>query len=69
MAAPFVEGHLWERELKATIDTECAHCRRAIRVEVSSRPAAEARLEGAVPLISTPFVDVMSLAPSIIDGF
>ena len=69
MATPFVEGHLWGRELKGTIDTECAHCREPIRIEVSSILRARSLTEGADPLISTPFVKVSELTPSIIDGF
>ena len=64
-----MEGNLWDRGLKATIDSECAHCREPIRVEVTSGLQARALSEGATPLISTPFVDLMNLGPSIIDGF
>jgi len=69
VAAPFVEGNLWSRRLKATIDSECAHCREPIRVEVTSGLEARALSEGSAPLVSTPFVDLMNLGPSIIDGF
>ena len=69
MAAPFVDGTLWTRGLKAIIDSECAHCREPIRVEVTSGLEARVLGEGATPLVSTPFVDLMNLGPSIIDGF
>ena len=69
MAAPFVEGNLWSRALKGTIDSECAHCRKLIRVEVTSDLEARVLSDGATPLVSTPFVDLMNLGPSIIDGF
>ena len=66
---PFVQGHLRDEPLSATIKTRCAHCSRAIRLEIDSR--LEHRiLEGDEPLVFVPFVDFEKLKdPSIIDGF
>ena len=64
---PFVQGHLWNREVAAEIRTECAHCDEAITI--SADPLLNLDAGDASPLVSVPFVDVSSLGPSIIDGF
>ena len=69
MATPFVQGRLRDEDLKAVIDTECAHCGRPLRLEIDSHLDHWVHTEGASPLVCTPFVDVSKLTPSIIDGF
>jgi hypothetical protein len=64
-----VQGRLRGEELKAVIDTECAHCGESIRLEIDSDLNHRVGSEGAEPLVCTPFVDVSGLTPSIIDGF
>ncbi len=66
---PFVQGHLTGRRVTAAIATECAHCGRSFEVEVDSSLRYRVPTPGAEPLVSTPFVDVRALGPSIIDGF
>ena len=69
MATSFVQGRLRGEDLTAVIDTECAHCRLPLRLEIDSNLNHRVQTEGASPLICTPFVDVAGLTPSIIDGF
>ena len=66
---PFVQGHLRDESLAATIGTECAHCSRSIEIEVD-RQLNYRILEGEEPLIFVPLVDFERLKdPSIIDAF
>jgi len=66
---PFVQGHLRNEPLTVTIETECAHCSRSMRIEVDSRLDYRV-LEGDEPRIFVPLVDFEKLKdPSIIDGF
>jgi hypothetical protein len=69
MATPFVQGRLRDEDLKAVINTECAHCRIPIDIEIDSDLKHRVLSEGASPVVCTPFVDVSRLTPSIIDGF
>jgi hypothetical protein len=38
---PFVQGHLRNESITISIETECAHCSRSIRIEVGSEPGSE----------------------------
>ena len=64
-----MQGRLGGQDLTAVIDTECAHCELPIRLEIDSNLECRAKSDGATPLVCTPFVDVSSLSPSIIDVF
>jgi hypothetical protein len=66
---PFVQGHLRNESIAVSIETECAHCSRPLRVEVDA--GLRCRVEdGADPLIYVPMLDFDKLkAPSIIDDF
>lgn len=64
-----MQGRLRGEDLKAVIDTECAHCGIPIRLEIDSNLVHRVHSEGASPLVCTPFVDLSKLTPSIIDGF
>jgi hypothetical protein len=70
---PFVQGHLRNESVAITIDTECAHCSRSIRLELESAPDRELGyrvVEGDQPLVFVPHVDFEKLKdPSIIDAF
>ena len=66
---PFVQGHLRNESIAITINTECAHCSRSMRIEIDSELNCRVE-EGVDPLIFVPFVDFEKLKdPSIIDAF
>jgi hypothetical protein len=66
---PFVQGHLRNEPIAVTIETECAHCSRAMRLEVDSELRHRVA-EATDPLIFVPLVDFEKLKdPSIIDAF
>ena len=66
---PFVQGHLRNESVAVTIETECAHCSRAMQIEVDSQLRCRVA-EDANPLIFIPHVDFEKLKdPSIIDAF
>ena len=70
MVAPFVQGRLLQQDLSVTIDTECAHCGRSLRLTVDSDLGYEVHSEGARPLVFEPHVDWRELrAPNIIDFY
>ena len=70
---PFVQGHLRNESIAISIETECAHCSRSIRIELNSGPesALDYRVvEGTDPLVFVPLVNFEKLKdPSIIDAF
>jgi len=78
---PFVQGHLRNESIRISIETECAHCSRSIRIAVDSAvnsgtdsepdSALSYRVvEGTDPLVFIPHVDFEKLKdPSIIDAF
>ncbi len=66
---PFVQGHLRNESIAISIETECAHCSRSIRIELDSQLNYHV-VEGADPLVFVPLVDFEKLKdPSIIDAF
>lgn len=66
---PFVQGHLRNEPVTVTFRTECAHCSRAMQIEIDSQLGHRVT-EGADPLIFIPLVDFEKLKdPSIIDAF
>ena len=66
---PFVQGHLRNQPLAVSIETECAHCSRAMQIEVDSELSYRVAV-GAHPLIFIPLVNFERLKdPSIIDAF
>jgi len=78
---PFVQGHLRNEAITISIETECAHCSRSIRIEVDSEPGSGLDsepgselnyrvVEGTDPLVFVPLVNFEKLKdPSIIDAF
>jgi hypothetical protein len=67
---PFVQGQLRGEALSFVVETECAHCRRALELEIDSELHYRVISEGADPLVFVPMVDFDELEdPSIIDAF
>jgi hypothetical protein len=65
-----VQGHLRGEPLTLTLDTECAHCARPIRLQMDGNLNTTVLSEGATPIVFVPLVDVAKLDdPSIIDAF
>ena len=57
MAAPFVEGQLRKKKLAVEIETECAHCRRAMHLMIDSDLQWTVQERDAQPLVFSPTVD------------
>ena len=68
---PFVQGHLRRESLVVTIESACAHCGRALGLEIDD--AVRYRVtppEAGAALVFVPLVDLAKLrARSIIDDF
>ncbi len=65
-----MQGHLREETLTFKVDTECAHCGRALHLKFDGELNYQLREEDANPLVFTPSVDFDKLEePSIIDVF
>ncbi len=66
---PFVQGHLRNEAVAVSIDSECAHCSRPMRLELDSELVCRVA-DGADPLIFVPLVNFERLKdPSITDAF
>lgn len=57
MAAPFVQGQLKDQYLSVTVETGCAHCDRAMHIDIDSELKYRVRENGARPLVFEPNVD------------
>jgi hypothetical protein len=65
-----VQGQLQEEPLAFAIETECAHCKRPLHLEMDSVLNYHVVGEDAEPLVFVPMVDFDALDdPSIIDAF
>jgi hypothetical protein len=65
-----VQGQLRREKLSFLIETECAHCRKPIHIEMDSDLNYKVLEPDADPLIFVPNMDFSRLkVPSIIDGF
>ena len=65
-----MQGQLRNEHLSARSETECAHCRQPLRLEIDSDLAITSVEPGAEPLIFAPLVNFETLKdPSIIDVF
>ena len=65
-----MQGQLRQEKISFEIETSCAHCGRAIRIEIDSELHIHKVEEGASPLVFVPMVDFDKLQdPSIIDAF
>jgi len=58
---PFVEGRLRGEALTVTVDSECAHCARAIQIDVDSDVRCAVKTDGADPVVLVPIVDFSRL--------
>jgi len=65
-----VQGQLRSEQLDFSIKTECACCRKSIRIQIDSQLKYRVLEEDADPLVFVPMVDFDTLEdPSIIDAF
>jgi hypothetical protein len=67
---PFVQGQLRKENVTVNVMTACAHCARAIQIEIDSELNYTVLEQGADPVVFIPFVNFKKLTdPSIIDAF
>ncbi len=68
---PFVQGHLRRESLAITLESECGHCARPLRLEIDSELRYRMTPpEAAAALVFVPLVNFEKLrARSIIDDF
>jgi hypothetical protein len=65
-----VQGQLRQEKLTVTIESECGHCHKPLRLEVDSELNFRVQEEQAEPLVFVPRVNFQKLDdPSIIDAF
>ena len=65
-----MQGYLRGEALSVLLKTECAHCKRPIRLRMDSDLGYAVLSEGAAPIVFVPMVDFSRLDdPSIIDAF
>jgi hypothetical protein len=57
VAAPFVQGRLRDEYLAVEIETQCAHCGKAMHVDIDSELKYRVRERDARPLMFEPRVD------------
>lgn len=69
-ATPFVQGHLRQEEVRIQVETECAHCKRPMQMEIDSAVNCRCLEPDCRPIIFVPQVDFSRLKdPNIIDAF
>ena len=65
-----MQGHLRDESLTFVVETECAHCKQQIHLELDGDLNCHVVEDGAEPLVFVPMVDFDKLEdPSIIDAF
>jgi hypothetical protein len=65
-----VQGQLREESLTFEVETECAHCKQPLHLEMDSDLNYRVVEDDAEPLVFVPMVDFSKLEdPSIIDAF
>lgn len=65
-----MQGRLREEHLSVTIETECAHCSRPMRMTLDSELVHQVHEGGDEPLVFEPQVDWETFAePNIIDAY
>ena len=65
-----MQGHLLERNLSCTVETECAVSGRTIELEIESDLRLRVRSSSERPMLVIPLIDLGALeAPSIVDDF
>lgn len=69
-ATPFVQGRLRGVEMSVSVLSECAHCKRPMRMEIDSDMNCSSAEVDCRPIVFVPDVDFATLKdPSIIDAF
>jgi hypothetical protein len=70
VATPFVQGRLLDKDLRCTVDTECAISGRPIVFELDSEFRYSVRPPAVKPVFFVPMIDLPNLdAPCIVDDF
>jgi len=65
-----VQGRLRKEDLSVTVETECAHCARPMRIQIDNKLRHHAHDEGAEPLVFTPNIDWATFTePNIIHAY
>ena len=65
-----MQGQLREEPLSFAIETQCAHCKRPLHLEMDGDLNCRVVEDGAEPLVFVPMVNFEKLEdPSIIDAF
>jgi len=65
-----VQGQLRQEKLTVSIETECGHCHKPLRLEVDSELNFRVQEPQASPLVFVPRMNLQKLDdPSIIDAF
>ncbi len=69
-ATPFVQGRLRQQEVVIQVETECAHCKQSMHLEIDGEMNCRSRETDCHPIIFVPDVDFGRLKdPNIIDAF
>ncbi|MBA4422139.1 MAG: hypothetical protein C0390_03425 [Syntrophus sp. (in: bacteria)] len=69
-ATPFVQGRLRRENVFIQVETECAHCKRPMWMEIDSDMNCRCQETDCRPIIFVPDVDFSRLEdPNIIDAF
>ena len=65
-----MQGHLRDESLTFVVETECAHCKQPLHLEMDGDLNYRVVEDAAEPLVFVPMVDFDKLEdPSIIDAF
>lgn len=69
-ATPFVQGQLRGEPVSVDVVSECAHCKRPMRMEIDSDMNCSCQEPDCSPIVFVPEVDFKTLKdPNIIDAF
>jgi hypothetical protein len=69
-ATPFVQGRLRQEKVVIQVETECAHCKMPMQLEIDSEMNCRCQESVDQPIIFVPDVDFGRLKdPTIIDAF
>jgi hypothetical protein len=69
-ATPFVQGRLRGEAISVSVVSECAHCKRPMRLEIDSDMNCYCQETDCSPIVFVPEVDFKTLKdPNIIDAF
>jgi hypothetical protein len=69
-ATPFVQGRLRQEPVSIQVETECAHCKEPMQLEIDSDMHCRCPENDCRPIIFVPDVDLNRLKdPHIIEAF